>query len=166
MVKFVISDYGTDPAQIVITGSSSGCMMTNVMIALYPDVFAAETCYSSVAAGCLADSPSSSPIFSDPACASGRVNKTGAQWAQIVYNMDPGYKGHRPKFAALHGTADIIVSLSNLDEEIKQWSTVFGINQTASNLNMPQQGYTQLVFGNGTQFVAYSAAGCRTHCPC
>lgn len=159
MVKFVISEYGADPAQIFITGSSSGCMMTNVMIALYPDLFAAATCYSGVAAGCLAGSPSSSPLSSDPACASGRVIKTGAQWAQIVYNMDPGYKGHRPKFATLHGTADTIVSPKNLEEEIKQWSTVFGINQTASNLNVPQQGYTQLVFGNGTQFVAYSAAG-------
>ncbi|QKX53700.1 uncharacterized protein TRUGW13939_00780 [Talaromyces rugulosus] len=159
MVKFAISEYGADPAQIFVTGSSSGCMMTNVMIALYPDLFAAATCYSGVAAGCLAGSPSSSPIFSDPACANGNVNKTGEQWAQIVYNMDPGYKGHRPKFATLHGTADTVVSPSNLDQEIKQWSTVFGIKQTASNPNTPQQGYTQLVFGTGTQFVAYSAAG-------
>jgi acetylxylan esterase len=45
-------------------------MKTNVIIALYPDLFAAATCYSGVVAGCLAGSPSSSPIFSVPACAS------------------------------------------------------------------------------------------------
>ncbi|KFZ04864.1 hypothetical protein V501_08903 [Pseudogymnoascus sp. VKM F-4519 (FW-2642)] len=159
MVKFVISEYNADPTEIFVTGSSSGCMMTNVMISLYPDLFAAATCYSGVPAGCLAGSPSSSPINSDPACANGDIIKTGEQWAQIVYNMDPGYNGRRPKFATLHGTADNVVSIKDLGEQIKQWSTVFGINKTSEHPNTPQKGYTQLIYGDGTKFVAYSADG-------
>jgi acetylxylan esterase len=76
-----------------------------------------------------------------------------------VYNMDPGYNGRRPKFATLHGTADNVVSIKDLGEQIKQWSTVFGINKTSEHPNTPQKGYTQLIYGDGTQFVAYSADG-------
>lgn len=62
MVNYVIDEYGADPDSVFVTGSSSGCMMTNVLMAAYPDVFAAGSCYSGVAAGCLAGSPGSSPI--------------------------------------------------------------------------------------------------------
>jgi acetylxylan esterase len=33
MVKWAIAKYKADPAKVFITGSSSGCMMTNVMYA-------------------------------------------------------------------------------------------------------------------------------------
>ena len=62
MVRYAIDEYGADPARVFVTGSSSGCMMTNVLMAAYPDVFAAGSCYSGVAANCLAGSPGSSPI--------------------------------------------------------------------------------------------------------
>lgn len=159
MVEFVISEYGADPAKIFVTGSSSGCMMTNVMVSTYPDLFAAATCYSGVPAGCLAGSPGSSPITADPECAAGDINKSGEEWAEIVQNMNPGYEGPRPKFATLHGTTDRIVSHKNLEEQIKQWSAVFGVNQTSENPDTPERKYTQLVFGDGTQFVAYTAEG-------
>ncbi len=62
MVQYVIDRYNADPAKVYVTGASSGCMMTNVLLAAYPDVFAAGSCYSGVAANCLAGSPGSSPI--------------------------------------------------------------------------------------------------------
>jgi len=36
---------------------------------------------------------------------------------------------------------------------------VFGISLTKSNANTPISGYTQMVYGDGTQYVAYSAQG-------
>jgi acetylxylan esterase len=36
---------------------------------------------------------------------------------------------------------------------------VFGISWTRNNSNTPEAGYTQMVFGDGTQYVAYSAKG-------
>ncbi|KAK9414794.1 hypothetical protein SUNI508_10912 [Seiridium unicorne] len=78
------------------TGSSSGCMMTNVLLAVYPDVFAAGSCYSGVAAGCFAGSSGNSPITSNRTCANGNVNKSGAEWAAQVHVMYPSYNGTYP----------------------------------------------------------------------
>lgn len=157
MVEYTINEYNADQGRIFVTGSSSGCMMTNVMVSLYPNLFAAASCYSGVPAGCLAGSPGSSPITADPECAAGEITKSGDEWAQIVHNMYPGYDGPRPKFMTLHGTSDSIVDRQNLEEQIKQWSTVFAVEETGSNPNTPENGYTQKVFGDGSQFVAYTA---------
>lgn len=159
MVDYAISTYNADPDQIYVTGSSSGCMMTNVMVAMYPDLFSAASCYSGVPAGCLAGSPGSSPISADPACAAGEIRKSGDEWAQMVYDMNSGYEGVRPKFMTFHGTADSIVDYQNLEEQTKEWSTVLGVELSAENPDTPESGYTQMVFGDGSQFVAYSAEG-------
>ncbi len=34
-----------------------------------------------------------------------------------------------------------------------------GISWTKNNTNTPQSGYTQMIFGDGTQYVGYSAQG-------
>lgn len=159
MVQYTINKYNANPKQVFVTGSSSGCMMTNILAATYPDVFAAATCYSGVPAGCLAGAPGSSPFSSDPKCAAGEIVHTGEQWADMVHGMYPGYNGTYPRFATFHGTADSIVKYANLAEQIKEWSTIFDVSLTKSNTNNPEQGYTQMVYGDGSKFVAYSAQG-------
>ncbi|OAA55938.1 PHB depolymerase family esterase [Niveomyces insectorum RCEF 264] len=160
MVRYTLSTYDADPARVFVTGSSSGCMMTNVMMAVYPDLFAAATCYSGVAAGCLAGSPGASPTTADPACASGKVVKTGAAWAAQVRAMFPGWTSNRyPRLATWHGHADTFVSYLNLAEEIKEWSTLLNVTYTKNVTATPQAGYTQMVYGDGTQLLAYSAEG-------
>lgn len=76
MVKYTIQKYGADTSNIFVTGSSSSGMMTNALAATDPDLFAAGSAYSGVAAGCLAGSPGASPISADPTCANGNVRKT------------------------------------------------------------------------------------------
>ncbi len=39
MVNYIIAKYSADTSTIFVTGSSSGCMMTNVLVATYPNVF-------------------------------------------------------------------------------------------------------------------------------
>ncbi|KAK2759108.1 hypothetical protein FQN54_003207 [Arachnomyces sp. PD_36] len=157
-VNWAISQ-GADPAKVFVTGSSSGCMMTNVLCGTYPEVFAAASCYSGVPAGCLAGSPGSSPGSADPACAAGQVVKSGEEWAGIVSDMYPGYNGTYPKTMIWHGTADTFVNYPNLEETLKQWSAVFGIEASEEVADTPLPGYTQLVYGDGSQLVGYSADG-------
>jgi acetylxylan esterase len=165
MISYTISKYKADAKKVFVTGSSSGCMMTNVMMATYPDVFAAATCYSGVPAGCLAGSPGASPSTADPACANGQHIKTQAQWVSQVKAMYPGYTGAYPRMATWHGTADTFVNYPNLSEQLKEWSGLLGVSYTKNVTNTPQSGYTQMVYGDGTKLVGYSAAGVGHYVP-
>ncbi|KAK8133323.1 PHB depolymerase family esterase [Apiospora kogelbergensis] len=157
MVKYLVGKYNVDKTKVFATGSSSGCMMTNVLSATYPDVFAAATCYSGVAAGCLIGSPGNSPSSSDRTCANGKINKTGAEWAKIVRAMYPGYSGAYPRMMTFHGTADNLVFPANLNEQLKEWSTLLNVQFTTNSTNDPSGGYTKMVYGDGSKLIGYLA---------
>ncbi|KAH7009699.1 Alpha/Beta hydrolase protein [Ilyonectria destructans] len=159
MIDYTIKTYNADPSRVFVTGTSSGCMMTNVLCATYPDVFAAATCYSGVAAGCFAGSPGSSPISSNRSCANGDVQKTGEEWAAQAHAMYPGYSGDYPSLKTWHGTADSLVFYQNLKEQIKLWTTIIGLDFSYNETSTPEADYTTMVFGDGTKFEAVSAVG-------
>ncbi|KAL6239489.1 hypothetical protein BDW75DRAFT_250384 [Aspergillus navahoensis] len=159
MVSYVIGRYNADPSRIFATGSSSGAMMTQVLAAAYPDIFSAVAAYSGVPYGCLRGSPGSSPFTADQACAKGEVVKSGAEWAAEVRKAWPGYNGSYPAMQVWHGTADNIVSDVNFEEVVKQWSTFLGVSLEQENADTPLDGYTQMVFGDGTALEAYLADG-------
>ncbi|KAM6517798.1 hypothetical protein FSOLCH5_006566 [Fusarium solani] len=147
MVRYALQTYKANPGKVFVTGSSSGAMMTNVMAATYPDLFAAGIVYSGVPAGCFFTN-SVNGWNSD--CAQGRVNKSPADWAKMVKDAYPGYNGARPKMQIYHGGADSILLSPNYQETIDQWAGVFGYNsvspQSSSN-NVPQAGYKTDTFG-------------------
>jgi acetylxylan esterase len=159
MVRWAVHHFHADPAKVFVTGTSSGCMMSNVMAATYPDLFAAVSCYSGVAAGCLAGSPGSSPATADPTCAAGLNTKTAAEWAALARAMYPGYTGAYPRFQTWHGEADDFVSYANLAEQLKQWSALLGVGFARNETDTPEPGYTKMVYGDGTRLVGYSARG-------
>ncbi|KAI8670487.1 Carboxylic ester hydrolase [Fusarium keratoplasticum] len=147
MVRYALQTYKANPAKVFVTGSSSGAMMTNVMAATYPDLFAAGIVYSGVPAGCFFTN-SVNGWNSD--CAQGRVNKSPADWAKMVKDAYPGYNGARPKMQIYHGGADSILLSPNYQETIDQWAGVFGYNSMSpqsSNNNVPQAGYKTDTFG-------------------
>lgn len=76
-----------------------------------------------------------------------------------MHAMYPGYNGSYPKIQVWHGTADTLVLYPNLNEEIKEWEGVLGVSFSKNVTSDPQTGYTQMVFGDGTKFLAYSAVG-------
>jgi acetylxylan esterase len=159
MIKYTINTYNADPKKVFVTGASSGAMMTNLLAATYPDVFAAGSAYSGVPAGCLLGSPGSGPLSADPACAGGEAIKTAQQWGDIVRNAYPGYNGSYPKMAIWHGTADNVVLYPNLAETLKQWSNVLQVTFSSNQTNTPESGYTKMIYGDGTKLVGYSASG-------
>jgi acetylxylan esterase len=59
--------------------------------------------------------------------------------------------------ATWHGTADTLVKIPNLGEQLKEWSGLLGVSFTKNVTNTPQSGYTQMVYGDGTKLVGYSA---------
>ncbi|KAG4416900.1 hypothetical protein IFR04_009978 [Cadophora malorum] len=162
MVAYAVKNYGGDADKVFVTGSSSGAMMTNVLAGAYPNVFKAGSVYSGVPDGCFyvsgAQAGQATPGWNNE-CANGRSVKTAQAWGDLTRSYYPGYTGSYPKMLIWHGTADSTLAYPNLAETMKQWSNVMNIPFTKNVTNNPQSGYTQLVYGDGTKLVGYSAQG-------
>ncbi|MEU7994782.1 PHB depolymerase family esterase [Micromonospora sp. NPDC049060] len=144
MVDHVRQRYAVDPDRIFATGISSGAMMTNVLLGLYPDVFSAGAAFSGVPFGCFATTNGSEW---NSECANGQVVRTPQQWGDLVRNAYPGYTGRRPRMQTWHGTNDEVLRYPNFGEQIKQWTDVHGLSQTPTYTDSPQAGYTRTRYG-------------------
>lgn len=160
MVSYVEQHYSGDPNRVFATGSSSGGMMTQHMLAVYPDVFRAGASFMGVPFGCFANAADYPPSTSK--CTTGQLNLTPRQWGDKVRGAFPGYNGSRPRVQLWHGTADNLVPYSRLAESIEQWTNVFGLSQTPTSSDTPQSGWNRRQYANsaGTVLVeAYSIQG-------
>ena len=160
MVGYAERQYGGDPNRVYATGSSSGGMMTNEMLALYPDVFSAGAAFMGVPFNCFANAADFPPASSK--CTGGSMNRTPQQWGDAVRQAYPGYTGRRPRMQLWHGTNDTLVPYSLLQEEIEQWTNVFGLSQTPTSTDSPQSGWNRRRYADGSgtvQVEAYSIQG-------
>ncbi|MFU8871509.1 PHB depolymerase family esterase [Micromonospora sp. SL4-19] len=145
MVNYVRQRYAVDPSRIFATGISSGAMMTNVMLGLYPDVFSAGAAFAGVPFGCFA---TTNGAEWNSECANGQIVKTAQQWGDLVRNAYPGHTGRRPRMQLWHGTNDETLRYPNFGEEIKQWTNLNGLSQTPTYTDSPQSGYTRTRYGS------------------
>ncbi len=145
MVSYVQRSYNVDSTRIFVTGVSSGAMMTQVLLGLYPDVFKAGAAFAGVPFGCFATTDGSTWNSN---CANGTISRTPQQWGDLVRNAYPGYTGSRPRVQLWHGTADTTLRYANFNESIKQWTNVHGISQTPLLTDTPQSGATRTRYGS------------------
>ncbi len=149
MVSYARSHYPINSSRIVVSGISSGAMMTNVLAAEYPDVFTAGAAFSGVPAGCFATTGGS---LWNSQCSGGRVIKTAQQWGDLARSMYPGYRGGYPRMQLWHGTTDTTLAYPNLGEEIKQWTNLHAVSQTPQSTDHPTSTWTRTRYGStGTQ---------------
>ncbi|MET8541969.1 PHB depolymerase family esterase [Kitasatospora sp. NPDC004799] len=160
MITYTEQHYGGNADAVYVTGQSSGAMMTNVMLADYPDVFKAGAAFMGVPYRCFYTGAVRG--WNAP-CAQGQVSKAPQQWGGLVRTSGyPGYTGPRPRVQLWHGTADTILSHNNLGEEIKQWTDVLGVSQTPSATDTPAANWTRTRYDDAartTRVEAYSLAG-------
>jgi acetylxylan esterase len=130
------------------------------MAAAYPDMFAAASEFSGEPAGCFA-LPNSPPRSWNSQCAGGQINKSPAEWAQVVKKMYPSYTGQYPKMQIFHGDADTTLNIRSYNESIKEWSGVHGYsgNPTASYSNTPGARLTKYIYGDRLQGIWGSGIG-------
>ncbi|MFF2716161.1 alpha/beta hydrolase family esterase [Streptomyces sp. NPDC058011] len=148
MVAHATTAYGTDPARAQVTGLSAGGAMTAVMLAAYPEVFAAGAVIAGIPYGCGTD------VVSAFSCMSPGADRTPAAWSRAVRDAHPGYAGPWPRVAIWHGDNDATVAPRNADELRDQWTAVHGLGQTPSR--------TSTLGPNNTRRSEYVTAGGRT----
>ena len=127
MVKYEITKRNADAGRVYVMGASSGAMLTEAMLAVYPDVFKAGAEFSGVPAGCWSAGWSAASDWGGT-CAGGQDVMTAQQWGDLARGMYPGYSGYRPRVQLWHGTADGTINYKNQTEAIKQWTNVLGLN--------------------------------------
>jgi acetylxylan esterase len=153
MVKYAIAQHQGNADRVYATGDSSGAMMTELLLALYPDVYKAGAAFAGVPAGC-------SNVF-DGAGLCGLAAQTAQQWGDRVRAMDPGYSGHRPRVQLFHGDADATIAFKNMAEAIKEWTNVLGLStdpaSTQTGLTLGTHQAKRQQWKNGCGFVALDA---------
>jgi len=139
MVKYALETYKGNPDRVYATGDSSGGMMTELLLAVYPDVFKAGSAFAGMPAGCRGANESGDGGGYSGACAGGNVTHTAKEWGDIARMLDPGYTGHRPRVQLVHGDADTTIKYPNHTEAIKEWSDVLGLNASPTSTDMGVQ---------------------------
>ncbi|WP_035698625.1 extracellular catalytic domain type 1 short-chain-length polyhydroxyalkanoate depolymerase, partial [Glycomyces tenuis] len=144
MVDWIGANYALDTERVFATGVSSGAMMTNVLLGVYPDVFAGGSAFAGVPFACFATTNGSEW---NSECANGQIDRTPQQWGDLVRGAYPGYSGERPRMQLWHGTADDTLRYPNFNEAIEQWTNVHGVSQTPSSTDYPQSNWTRTRYG-------------------
>ncbi|WP_049568518.1 alpha/beta hydrolase family esterase [Streptomyces sp. SBT349] len=144
MVAHVVRTHGADPDRVYVTGMSSGAMLTNVLLGVYPDVFRAGAAFAGVPFGCFATTDGTGW---NADCAQGRVSRSPAEWGDLVRGAFPGYAGERPRMQLWHGTEDDILRYPNFREQIRQWTDVLGVSRIPALTDRPRPGWTRARYG-------------------
>ena len=147
MVDKTIADFSVDRSRVYVIGFSAGAAMAAVLLAAWPDVFAA----GAIDAGVPYDCPSTvnNDVFQ---CMSPGKTLAAADWAARVKNAYPGYAGAYPRVSLWQGTADHTVATANQQELIKQWTAVHGVSVTATQTDVVD-GYPHSTFADANHVV-------------
>jgi len=117
MIARMVRDHKIDKHRIFVTGLSAGGAMTSVMLASYPETFAAGAIIAGLPYG-VATNPreAAKRMFQSPA-------RPASELGDLVRNASK-HHGPWPKVSVWHGGADRTIDPANADEIVKQWLDV------------------------------------------
>jgi poly(hydroxyalkanoate) depolymerase family esterase len=134
MVRRTVTD--TAPTRVAVTGLSAGGAMTAVMLATYPELFAAGGVVAGLPYRC------ATTMIDAFSCMNPGKNLTPAQWGDLVRTASPG---PWPAVTIWHGTSDFTVAQANQRELVEQWTNVHGIPATPTSTDTVA-GYPHAVY--------------------
>jgi acetylxylan esterase len=162
MVRYTLAQFSGNPERVYSVGGSSGGIITEALLGVYPDVFMAGVSLMGVPAGCWASGyndvvgkPANGTGQWSGACAGGNVMQSGQAWGDLARSFFPGYTGHRPRLQHWHGTADTTINPRNLAEDLKQWTNVLGLSETPTGSDTPVAGTTHQYWQNACGYTVY-----------
>jgi poly(hydroxyalkanoate) depolymerase family esterase len=117
MIGRMVSEHRVDKHRIFITGLSAGGAMTSVMLATYPEIFAAGAIIAGLPYGVATNVREAlNGMMQSPA-------RPPSELGDFVRNASK-HHGPWPKVSVWHGSADRTVNPANADEIVKQWLDV------------------------------------------
>jgi poly(hydroxyalkanoate) depolymerase family esterase len=120
MIEAMKAAHGIDPERIFVTGLSAGGAMASVMLAAYPETFAAGAIIAGVAYGCAGD------VAEAFGCMGGRGRSDARELAARVRSASP-HRGPWPRVQVWQGSADRTVVASNAEAIVAQWAELHGL---------------------------------------
>ena len=119
MVAHAVREHGLDPSRVFVTGLSAGGAMTSVMLAAYPDVFAAGAIVAGLPFG-VADN-----VQEALGAMYGGGRQSAAELGALVREAGPA--GRVPRVSIWHGSADHTVRPHNAVVIARQWTAAHGL---------------------------------------
>ncbi len=173
MVQTMIADHDVAADLVFITGLSAGAAMTAVMLATYPEVFAAGAMISGLPFG------AASNLWEAFCAMNFGCGVNGLEWGDNVRRASPSASW--PNVSIWHGSLDETVRPGASDALVQQWTNVHGLNGTPTS-GVTGDGRTYLVWcaadgqrkveyhtivgmGHGTPLKTGGASGCGTAGP-
>jgi poly(hydroxyalkanoate) depolymerase family esterase len=149
MIDAMKTSHGVDVTKVYIAGFSAGGGFASVMLATWPDRFAAGAIMEGIAYRC------ATTVNGAYSCQSPGVTKTPQEWGDLV-RAAHAYTGPRPRVQIWEGTSDTIVVPANQTELVKQWTNVLGTDQTADENEMLGTAGSRTAYKVGTTVVVES----------
>jgi poly(hydroxyalkanoate) depolymerase family esterase len=120
MIEAMVTDKRIDRRRVFITGLSAGGAMTSVMLACYPETFAAGAIIAGLPYGAATNVQQA--FESMHQC----PTRSAHAWGDLVRGAAP-HDGRWPRVSVWHGSADKTVIPGNAREILKQWIDVHGV---------------------------------------
>jgi len=140
MIARMVREQKIDKHHIFITGLSAGGAMTSVMLATYPEVFAAGAVIAGLPYGVATNVREAlSGMFQSP-------TRPSRELGDLVRNASK-HRGPWPRVSVWHGSADRTVNPANADEIVKQWLDVHGLPADPMSEGMVD-GYPRQIWWN------------------
>ena len=122
MVGWMQGHDAIDDAKVFVMGHSGGGAQAAVMLATWPDVFAAGATMAGIAYNCTTNFNQVS------SCLTPGIPRSAQAWGDAVRAANPNYRGPWPRLSVWQGSADNVVAPVNQAELVKQWTNVHGID--------------------------------------
>ena len=121
MIEAVVVAHGIDRDRMFITGLSAGGAMASVMLATYPETFAAGAIIAGLPYGC-----ATNVQLAFGAMRSGGRTRPNAL-AELIRRASD-HDGPWPKVSVWHGSGDATVNPDNSDAIVEQWLPLHGLS--------------------------------------
>lgn len=127
MVEHMVTEHGLDQQRIFVTGLSAGGAMTSVMLAAYPEVFAAGAIVAGLPFGVARNVQEAFGAMSG-------ASRLGSQeLGERVARAAPA-PARKPRLSVWHGQADGTVASANAQTIAHQWTSYLGLDDQPSDV--------------------------------